>query len=84
MPPRTKQTTVATPVAKTTKLTKAEVLKEFPEFKGFHFDGVTDYNRVAQVIGSRNPTYVWPIINALEKDKEEASPKLSRLLAKLG
>lgn len=85
MPPRTtkQSTTVATPVAKSTKLTKAEVLKEFPEFKGFVFDGLTDYNRVAQVIGSRNPKYVWPIVNALEEKSTEVPPKLGRLIAKL-
>lgn len=65
-------------------LTKAEVLKEFPEFKGFQLDGVSDYNRVSQVIGSRNPKHVWPIINALEdKAKTVVSPKLGRLIAKL-
>ena len=64
------------------KLTKADVIAEFKELKGFEPDGSTDFDRVAKVIGSRNPKIVWAIINALKA--EASSPQLSRLMAKLG
>ena len=64
------------------KLTKADVIAEFKELKDFEPDGSTDFDRVSKVIGSRNPKIVWSIINALSA--ETSSPKLSRLMAKLG
>ena len=64
------------------KLTKADVIAEFPELKGFEPDGSTDFDRVSKIIGSRNPKIVWAVVNALKA--EESSPKLSRLMAKLG
>ena len=64
------------------RLTKADVVAEFKELKDFEPDGSTDFDRVSKVIGSRNPKIVWAIINALSA--ETSSPKLSRLMAKLG
>ena len=64
------------------KLTKADVVAEFEELKGFEPDGSTDFARVAKIIGSRNPKIVWAVINALKA--EESSPKINRLMAKLG
>lgn len=66
------------------KLTKADVIAEFKELKGFEPDGSTDFDRVAKVIGSRNPKIVWAVINALTATDYTDSPKLSRLMAKLG
>ncbi len=57
-----------------------EVVKAFPELKGFESNGSTDFDRIAAVIGSRNPQHVWPIINALTAGEKRApSPKLARL-----
>ena len=64
------------------KLTKADVIAEFQELKGFEPDGSTDFDRVSKIIGSRNPKIVWAVVNALRA--ETSSPKLSRLTAKLG
>ena len=61
-----------------TTLTKAQVLKEFPELTDFVPNGANDFNIVAEAIGSRNPNYVWPIVNAF-KVKAEVSKKLSKL-----
>lgn len=64
------------------KLTKADVIAEFRELKDFEPDGSTDFDRVSKIIGSRNPKIVWAIVNAFRA--ETSSPKLSRLMAKLG
>jgi hypothetical protein len=64
------------------KLTKADVIAEFNELKDFEPDGSTDFDRVSKIIGSRNPKIVWAVVNALRA--ETSSPKLSRLMAKLG
>ena len=64
------------------KLTKADVIAEFPELKGFEQDGSTDFDRVSKIIGSRNPKIVWAVVNAFRA--EASSPALSRLMAKLG
>ena len=64
------------------KLTKADVIAEFKELKDFESDGSTDFDRVSKIIGSRNPKIVWAVVNALSA--ETSSPKLSRLMAKLG
>ena len=64
------------------KLTKADVIAEFKELKDFEPDGSTDFDRVSKVIGSRNPKIVWAIVDALRAGA--SSPKLSRLMAKLG
>lgn len=59
-------------------LTKAQVLKEFPELKGFVPNGANDFNIVAEVIETRNPTQVWAVVNAF-KAKPKVSKKLERL-----
>lgn len=64
------------------RLTKADVIAEFKELKDFEPDGSTDFDRVSKIIGSRNPKIVWAVVNAL--NAETNSPKLSRLMAKLG
>ena len=64
------------------RLTKADVIAEFKELKDFEPDGSTDFDRVSKIIGSRNPKIVWAVVNALRA--EISSPKLSRLMAKLG
>ena len=64
------------------RLTKADVIAEFKELKDFEPDGSTDFDRVSKIIGSRNPKIVWAVVNALSA--ETSSPKLSRLMAKLG
>ena len=61
-----------------TTLTKAQVLKAFPELKDFTPNGENDFNIVAEVIGSRNPNHVWPIVNAF-KAKAEVSKRLQSL-----
>ena len=56
------------------------VIKEFPELKDFTANGADDFNTIADVIGSRNPNHVWPILNALTKGATRTpSPKLARL-----
>ena len=64
------------------KLTRNEIVKEFPELEGVELNGSSDFNTVAEVIGSRNPKLVWACINALAV-KAKPSPKVNRLLAKL-
>ena len=66
------------------KLTRADVIAEFKELKDFEADGSTDFERISKVIGSRNPKIVWAIVNALKTEATQVSPKLSRLMAKLG
>jgi hypothetical protein len=57
-----------------------EVVKVFPELKGFESDGSTDFERISAVLGSRNPNHVWPVLNALTAGvKRTPSPKLARL-----
>lgn len=57
-----------------------EVVKAFPELKGFEPDNSTDFERISAVLGSRNPNYVWPVLNALTAGAKRApSPKLARL-----
>ena len=50
-----------------TKLTVDKIEKIFPEMKGFEPDGSTDFNRVAAVIGSRDPKLVWACVNAYSR-----------------
>ena len=57
-----------------------DVVKAFPELKGFEPDNSTDFDRIAMVLGSRNPNHVWPVLNALTAGvKRTPSPKLARL-----
>lgn len=56
------------------------IIKEFPELKDFVPNGSDDFDRIAVVLGSRNPNHVWPVLNALtNKAKLTPSPKLARL-----
>ena len=64
------------------RLTKADVVAEFKELESFEPDGSTDFEKISKIIGSRNPKIVWAVVNALKA--EASSPKLSRLMAKLG
>lgn len=59
-------------------LTKARVLKEFPELTNFVPNGANDFNIVAEVMETRNPTQVWAVVNAF-KAKPKVSKKLERL-----
>ena len=57
-----------------------EVVKAFPELKGFESDNSTDFDRISAVLGSRNPNHVWPVLNALTAGVKRApNPKLARL-----
>ena len=59
-----------------------QVVKEFPELKNLELDGSNDFNKIAEVIGSRNPNHVWPIRDCLAKgERQAASPKLARLFS---
>ena len=62
------------------KITYAQATKAFPELKTIKLDGATDFDTVSDVINSRNPTYVWPIVNALKSRMNSmVSPALTRL-----
>lgn len=66
-------------------LTVKMIVKEFPALEGFSPNGSSDFNTVAEVLGSRNPKLVWAVINAFAKEakKQGVSPAISRLMAKL-
>ena len=56
------------------------IIKEFPELKDFVPNGSDDFDRIAVVLGSRNPNHVWPVLNGLARGTTRApSPKLARL-----
>ena len=46
-------------------LTAEQVLRIYPELKGFVSDGTTDFNRIAAVVGSREADLVWAVKRAL-------------------
>ena len=49
------------------KLTIGQIEKIYPEMKGFEPDGSTDFNRVSEIIGSRDPKLVWACVNAYSR-----------------
>jgi len=62
------------------KITYVQATKAFPELKNIKLNGATDFDTVANVIGSRNPNYVWPIVNAItSRMKSMVSPTLANL-----
>ena len=69
------------------QLTVDKIEKIFPEMKGFEPDGSTDFNRVAAVIGSRDPKLVWACVNAYSRPAARAADaarvaKLKALMSK--
>lgn len=66
------------------KFDYSHVVKEFPELKDFASDGKTDFNRIAEVIGSREAAVVWGIHNALVGPKvtRAQADRLARLIGK--
>lgn len=64
-------------------LTAEQVLSLYPELEGFARDGQTDFNRVAKIIGSKNPKVVWAIINSLDQGpKDDRLAKLEAMLVR--
>jgi endonuclease/exonuclease/phosphatase family metal-dependent hydrolase len=61
-----------------------DVLSSYSELKGFESDGKTDFNRIADVVGSKNPDVVWGIYRALTSPRvtRAQSDRLNRLVAK--
>lgn len=69
------------------KLTIGQIEKIYPEMKGFTPDGVSDFNRVAEIIGSRDPKLVWACVNAYSRPAARAGDearvaKLKALMSK--
>ena len=58
-------------------LNAEEVLSIYPELKGFTLDGQSDFNRIAAVIGSKDPNIVWAIVNSLKQKPDD--DRLARL-----
>jgi hypothetical protein len=62
------------------KITYVQATKAFPKLKQVKLNGSTDFNTVAEIIGSRNPNYVWPIVNAItSRMSSMTSPALAKL-----
>ena len=49
------------------KLSIEQIEKIYPECKGFAPNGTTDFDRMAEIIGSRDPQLVWACINAYSR-----------------
>lgn len=69
------------------KLSVEKIEKIFPELKGFEPDGSTDFNRVAEIIGSRDPNLVWACVNAYSRPSARVADaariaKLKALMSK--
>lgn len=69
------------------KLTIAQIEKIYPEAKGFKPDGSTDFSRMAEIIGSRDPNLVWACVNAYSRPAATAADaarvaKLKALMSK--
>lgn len=69
------------------KLTIGQIEKIYPEMKGFELDGSTDFNRCAEIIGSRDPKIVWACVNAYSRPAARAADaarvaKLKALMSK--
>lgn len=69
------------------KLTIKQIEKIYPEMKGFEPDGSTDFARVAEIIGSRDPKLVWACVNAYSRPAARAADvariaKLKALMSK--
>ena len=70
-----------------TKLTRVQIEKIYPEMKEFEPDGSTDFNRVSEIIGSRDPKLVWACVNAYSRPAARAADaarvaKLKALMSK--
>lgn len=63
------------------KLTTAQIEKIYPEMKGFEPDGSTDFSRVAEIIGTRDPNLVWACVNAYSRPavKAEDAARIAKL-----
>lgn len=69
------------------KLSMGQIEKIFPEMKGFEPDGSTDFNRVAEIIGTRDPNLVWACVNAYSRPSARVADaariaKLKALMSK--
>lgn len=68
------------------KLTVGQIEKIYPEMKGFEPDGSTDFARVAEIIGTRDPNVVWACVNAYSRPAARADTarvaKLKALMSK--
>ena len=63
------------------KLTIDQVEKIYPECKGFTTDGKGDFNRMADILGSREPDLVWACVNAYNRPtiRKANTDRLARL-----
>lgn len=71
------------------KLTIDQIEKIYPELKlnGFVPDGTTDFSRMAEIIGTRDPNIVWACVNAYSRPSAKAADtarvaKLKALMSK--
>ena len=49
------------------KLGVAQIEEIYPEAKGFVPNGTTDFDRMAEILGSRDPQLVWACVNAYSR-----------------
>ena len=61
-----------------------ELFKLYPSLKSVELDGQTDFNQVAECLGTRNPRLVWDVVNRLSQAKPATDPKLDQLRKLLG
>ena len=55
------------------KLDTAQIEKIYPEAKGFVPNRTTDFDRMAEILGSRDPQLVWACINAYSRPAARAA-----------
>jgi len=65
------------------KLTVTQIEKIYPEMRGFEPDGSTDFSRVAEIIGTRDPKVVWACVNAYSRPaaRAEDTARIAKLKA---
>ena len=65
------------------QLTREQIEKIYPEMKKFVPDGTTDFRRVSEVIGSRDPNIVWACVNAYKRPaaRAEDAARIAKLKA---
>ena len=49
------------------KLSIEQIEKIYPEAKDFVPNGTTDFSRMAEILGSRDPSLVWACVNAYSR-----------------
>lgn len=67
------------------KLKLSELVKLYPELSDFTLDGKTDFNKISDIIGSKNPKMIWPVIDTIAAgQKPKATAQQTKLAALLG